>query len=101
MASVISAIEAHDAYMERMKAEFHGPRYDWLLERLSRSDYWECPPECSCLYVHDFDGNAAPKEVLHTPASGDLPYGLLHNLKSELSPAVTCVVLLYTRYFLI
>lgn len=95
MASVISAIEAHEAYMERMKAEFHGPRYDWLLKMLSRSYYLEYPLEYSCLFVLDFDGNAAPKEVLHAPASGELPGGFLRILQSELSPAVTRVVLLY------
>ena len=99
MASVISAIEAHEAYMERMKAEFHGPRFDWLLDMLSTSEYSELPLEHGCLYILDFDGNAAPKEVLHAPASGDLPEGLLHNLKSELSPAVTRVVLLYYPWF--
>ena len=95
MASVISASEAHEAYMERMKAEFHGPRYNWLLEMLSRSSDWGLPVEDNCLYVLDFDGNAAPREVLHSPASGPLQEGFLHNLKSELSPAVTRVVLLY------
>ena len=81
--------------MERMKGEFHGPRYDWLLEMLSRSYYLEYPLEYSCLYVLDFDGNAAPKVVLHAPASGDLPDTLLRNLRSELPPTVTRVVLLY------
>ena len=80
MAGVVSAIEAHMAYIERMKAGFHGPRYDWLSQMLSRSDYWKLPLEQSCLYILDFDGNAAPKEVLHAPASGDLPDELLHNL---------------------
>ena len=61
MASVASALEAHEVYVERVKAEFHGPRYDWFLELLSRSDYWRSPVEGSCLYVLDFDGNVAPK----------------------------------------
>ena len=81
--------------MERVKAEFHGPRYDWFLELLSRSDYWSLPVEHSCFYVLEFDGNTAPKHVLHTPASSDLQEGFLHNLKSDLSPAVTRVILLY------
>ena len=93
MASVMSALEAHEAYVERVKAEFHGPRYDWLPGLLSRSSYPRLPVEDSCLYVLDFDGNAAPKEVLHAPASGDLPDGFLHTLESNLSPAVTRVVL--------
>ena len=50
--------------------------------------------ENSCLYVLDFDGNAAPKEVLHAPASGDLQDGFLRHLDSKLSPAATRVVLL-------
>ncbi len=99
MASVISALEAHEAYVERVKAEFYGPRYDWLLEMLTRSSHWGLPVGDSCLYILDFDGNAAPKEVLHAPASGDLPDEFLLNLKSNLSPAVTRVVLLYYPYF--
>ena len=95
MANVTNALEAHEAYVERMKAEFHGPRYDWFSELLSKSDYERKPVEDSCLYVLEFDGNIAPKHVLHAPASGDLQEGLLHNLKSNLSPAVTRVVLLY------
>ena len=98
MASVINAIEAREAYMARMKAELRGPRYDWLLRKLSRSDDSEyplqCPLEYSCLCVLDFGGNAGPKEVLRAPASRELPGGLFRNLQSELSLAVTRVVLL-------
>ena len=98
MTSVISALEAHEAYVERIKAEFHGPRYNWLLEMLSRSTYAGLAVEDSCLYALDFDGTTAPKEILHAPASGDLPDGLLHNLEPNLSPSVTRVVLLYYSY---
>ena len=58
MTSVMSALEAHEAYVERVKAKSHGPRYDWLLELLSSSCNSELPVEDSCLYILDFDGNA-------------------------------------------
>ncbi len=60
-----------------------------------RPDYWRAAPvEDSCPYVLDFDGNGAPKEVLHAPASGDLQDGFLRHLNSSPSPAATSVVLL-------
>ena len=82
--------------MERVKAEFHGPRYDWFLEKLSRSEHNWLPMERSCLYILDFDGNAAPKEVLRAAASENLHGGVLDALNSKLSSTTTTrLVLLY------
>ena len=60
MATGVSASRTHEAYVERVKAEFHSPRHDWFLETLSRSEYWRLPVEDSCLHVLDFYSNAAP-----------------------------------------
>jgi hypothetical protein len=95
MASAARALSAHEAYVERAKAEFHGPRYDWFLEMLSRSEYDRLPVEDSCLYVLDFDGNAAPKEALRVAASGNLQDGVLDAFNSKLWSAATCIILLY------
>jgi hypothetical protein len=81
--------------VERVKAEFHGPRYDWFLETLSRSWFWELPLENSCLYILDFYGNTAPKEILRAAASGNLQDGVLGALNSKSLSAATRVVLLY------
>ena len=45
--------------------------------------------------VVDFDGNAAPKEVLRADVSGNLQDGVYDALKSNLSSAATRVVFLH------
>jgi hypothetical protein len=95
MPNAARALNAHEAYIERVKAGFRGPRYEWFLERLSGSEYWRLPVEESCLYILDFDDDAAPKEVLRVAASGNLQDGVLDALNSKVSSAATRVVLLY------
>lgn len=91
-----ASTSAHDAYVERVKAEFDGPRYDWFSELLTRSAYRELPIEDSRLYIVDFDGNAGSKEVLRAAVNDNVHGGVLDALNSSLSSATaTRVVSLY------
>ena len=95
MTSATRALSAHKAYVERVKAGFHGSRYDWLIDRLSRPKHHLIPVKhknSSCLCILDFDGNLAPKEVLRAEAGGELHDGVLDALHSELSPTALRVV---------
>jgi hypothetical protein len=96
MASPTRALSPHEAYMERMKADFDNPRYNWVIKLLSKSAcYKPKAKDSSCQRILDFDGTAPPKEVLRADMSSNLQDGVCEALESNLSPTATRVVLLH------
>ena len=99
MASAVNALDAHEAYIKRVRTGSHGPKDDWFLRLLSSSEFQGLPMEQSCLHVLDFDGNAAPKEVLRAAACGSVQDEVIDGLNSTLSPSAMRFVFLYYPHF--
>ena len=88
------AKSAYEAYVERVKAELNGPKYDWFSQLLSEAANTRISLEDCGLYVLDFDGDAAPREVLNPSPSLEVDDTVLDALTSKVSPDSTRFVLL-------
>ena len=93
MASKERVRSAHKAYVEQVKRKFN-LKYDWFSEEVAKPVDTRISDEGCGLYILDFDGVAAPKEVLNPSSSLEMDDRVLDALESEVSPGSTRLVLL-------
>ena len=69
MSVIAEEPSAHEKYVERVKADYEGPKYHWFVTALDRDEYTKKTKDSHALHVLNFEDSATTKQVLRITTS--------------------------------